>query len=173
MAGAPSADGPAARFFGVGGPVFMLGVFAPVRAVALTAGRRPRRWGDCSRASAGGGGARWYHSRSSTVIIKLVAALIHRVARTHGHAGDTPWFRWRHSGIHVGPAARSAGEACVHASENSGSQASRDLLGVMWPWHLPLFFIPGTGGQSFPIYRCVTALSVAWHALKTGAACCW
>jgi hypothetical protein len=39
------------------------------------------------------------------------------------------------------------------------------MLGVIWAvWHLPLFFIPGTGsdGQSFPLYLLhVTAVSVA------------
>ena len=47
------------------------------------------------------------------------------------------------------------------------------MLGIIWAlWHLPLFFIPGTGsdGQSFPIYLLhVTALSVAmaWLYWKT------
>jgi membrane protease YdiL (CAAX protease family) len=39
------------------------------------------------------------------------------------------------------------------------------VVGIIWAtWHLPLFFIPGTGttGQSFPIYLLgVTAISVA------------
>lgn len=48
------------------------------------------------------------------------------------------------------------------------------LLGVLWAlWHLPLFFLHGSGsdGQSFPIYLLhVTALSVAmaWLYWKTG-----
>lgn len=47
------------------------------------------------------------------------------------------------------------------------------LLGVIWAlWHLPLFFLQGSGseGQSFPVYLLhVTALSVAmaWLYWKT------
>jgi hypothetical protein len=45
------------------------------------------------------------------------------------------------------------------------------------PWHLPLFFLPGTGGegQSFPLYLLhVTAVSmvIAWLYWKTGGVSC-
>jgi membrane protease YdiL (CAAX protease family) len=169
--------------FGVGGPVFLVGVFAPALvAVALTAyadGRagvvrllaRIGRWQV---------GARWYlFAVSYMAATKLLAALIHRVAtRAWPTFGDTAWplmlgailvSTWVQAGEEVG----WRGYALPRLAKHLGLGGAGVLLGVIWAlWHLPLFFLPGSGsaGQSFPIYLLhVTALSVvmAWLYWKT------
>lgn len=177
--GAPGNTG----FFGVGGPVFLLGVFAPALvALALTAygeGRagvvrlltRIGRWRV---------GTRWYiFAVGYLAAIKLAAALIHRVATGAWPTfGGTPWplmlgailvSTWAQAGEEVG----WRGYALPRLAKHVGLGVASILLGVIWAvWHLPLFFLPGTGsdGQSFPIYLLhVTALSVAmaWLYWKT------
>jgi hypothetical protein len=176
---APSNTG----FFGVGGPVFLLGVFAPALvALALTAygeGRagvvrllaRIGRWQV---------GTRWYlFAVGYMAATKLLAALIHRLATGAWPTfGDTPWLlmlgailvsTWAQAGEEVG----WRGYALPRLAQHLGLGGASVLLGVIWAlWHLPLFFLPGTGsdGQSFPIYLLhVTALSVAmsWLYWKT------
>jgi membrane protease YdiL (CAAX protease family) len=161
--------------FGIGGPVFLLGVFAPAFvALAMTAWQEGRdaviqllarigRW-EVS--------ARWYlFAITYLAVIKLSAALIHRVVRGGWPAfGDTPLVvmlgallvsTWVQAGEEVG----WRGYALPRLAKHLGLGFASILLGIIWAlWHLPLFFLPGTGseGQSFPIYLLhVTAVSVA------------
>jgi membrane protease YdiL (CAAX protease family) len=169
---------------GIGGPVFLLGVFAPsLVAIALTAlaegragvGRLLARIGRWQV------GASWYLlAIVYMAAIKLLAALIHRVATgTWPRFGDTPWplmfgaillSTWTQAGEEVG----WRGYALPRLARHLGLGGASLLLGVIWAlWHLPLFFMPGTDsvGQSFPIYLLhVTALSVAmaWLYWRTG-----
>jgi membrane protease YdiL (CAAX protease family) len=170
--------------FGLGGPVFLLGVFAPalvaIAFAALHAGRdgvvrllAPIGWWQV--------GARWYaFAIAYTAAIKLLAALIHRFV-TGGWPvfGTTPWLlmlgailvsTWVQSGEEVG----WRGYALPRLARYLGLAGASIVLGVVWAvWHLPLFFLPGSGsdGQSFPIYVLhVTAVSVAmaWLFWRTG-----
>jgi len=170
-------------FFGVRGPVFLLGVFAPALvALALTArgeggpgvGRllaRIGRW----RVD-----ARWYvFAIGYFAAIKLAAALIHRVASdAWPRFGDTSWVlmlggilvsTWVQAGEELG----WRGYALPRLAAHLGLAGASILLGGLWAlWHLPLFYLPNTGstGQSFPVYLLqVTALSVAmaWLYWKT------
>lgn len=170
-------------FFGARGPLFLLGVFAPALvALALTA-RGAGRAG-VARLLAGIGrwrvGARWYvFAIGYFAAIKLAAALIHRVAtKTWPQFGETPWAvmiaailvsTWVQAGEELG----WRGYALPRLAGHLGLGGASILLGGVWAlWHLPLFFLPGTGstGQSFPVYLLqVTALSVAmaWLYWKT------
>lgn len=169
--------------FAIGGPVFLAGVFAPALvALGLTASAEGRdgvvrllarigRWKV---------GARWYlFAVGYMAATKLVAALIHRVVTGAWPTfGDTPWpmmlgailvSTWAQAGEEVG----WRGYALPRLTTYLGLGGASVLLGVIWAlWHLPLFFLPGSGsdGQSFPIYLLhVTALSVAmsWLYWKT------
>jgi len=171
-------------FFGVGGPVFLLGVSAPAFvALALTAYCEGRA--GVARLLARIGrwqlGARLYlFAIGYMAAIKLLAALIHRMAMGAWPAfGDTPLplmlgailvSTWMQAGEEVG----WRGYALPRLATHLGLGGASVLLGVVWAlWHLPLFFLQGSGsdGQSFPIYLVqVTALSVAmswlyWRAL--------
>lgn len=169
--------------FGLGGPVFLLGVFAPAFvALALTAhsegsagvARLLRRIGKWRL------GARWYlFAIGYMAATKVVAALTHRlVLGAWPTFGDTsvPLMlgailisTWAQAGEEVGWRGYALPRLAVHLGLGGASV----LLGVVWAlWHLPLFFLPGSGsdGQSFPIYLLhVTALSVAmsWLYWKT------
>ena len=172
-----------AWFFGFGGPVFLLGVFAPALvALALTQyveGRdgvvrllaRIGRWQV---------GWRWYlFAVGYMPVTKLLVALIHRAAVGAWPAfGAVPWVvmlgailvsTWVQAGEEVG----WRGYALPRLARHLGLGGASVLLGAIWAlWHLPLFFLPGSGsdGQSFPIYLLhVTALSVAmaWLYWKT------
>jgi len=170
-------------FFGVRGPVFLLGVFAPALvALALTAQREGRAGVGRLLARMGRWqvGARWYvFAVVYFAAIKLAGALIHRVAMgVWPTFGDTPWpvmlgailvSTWVQAGEEVG----WRGYALPRLAKHLGLGAASILLGVIWAlWHLPLFLLPDTGstGQSFPLYLLkVTALSVAlaWLYWKT------
>lgn len=169
--------------FGLGGPVFLLGVFAPAFvALALTAydegGAGVARllvrigWWQV--------GARWYlFAIGYMAATKLLAALVHRLVMGAWPAfGDTPLplmlgailvSTWVQAGEEVG----WRGYAFPHLATHLGLGGASVVLGVIWAlWHLPLFFLHGSGsdGQSFPIYLLhVTALSVAmsWLYWKT------
>jgi len=169
--------------FGLGGPVFLLGVFGPALvALGLTAydeGRagvtrllgRIGRWPQ---------GARWYlFALGYMAATKLLAAALHRAV-----TGGWPAFgdvsvplmigaillsTWVQAGEEVG----WRGYALPRLANYLGLGGASVCLGVIWAlWHLPLFFMPGsdTVGQSFPMYAVhVTALSVAmsWLYWKT------
>jgi membrane protease YdiL (CAAX protease family) len=169
--------------FGVGRPVFLLGVFAPAFvALALTAYGEGRA--GVARLLARIGkwqvGARFYlFAIGYMAATKLLAALIHRIALGEWPTfGDTPLplmlgailvSTWVQAGEEVG----WRGYALPRLATYLGLGSASVLLGVIWAlWHLPLFFLQASGseGQSFPIYLLhVTALSVAmsWLYWKT------
>ncbi len=175
-----------AGFLGLGGPVFLLGVFAPAFvALALTAYSEGRD--GVARLLARIGrwqvGARLYlFAIGYMAVTKLLAALIHRMAVGAWPAfGDTPLplmlgailvSTWTQAGEELG----WRGYALPRLATHLGLGGASVLLGIVWAlWHLPLFFLQGSGsdGQSFPIYLVhVTALSVAmawlyWRAQRS------
>lgn len=170
-------------FFGIRGPLFMLGVFAP-SLVALALVARGEGRAGVARLVARIGQWRvaghWYlFAIGYFAAIKLAAALIHRVALgTWPRFGDTPWAlmlgailvsTWFQAGEELG----WRGYALPRLARHLGLGGASIVLGVVWAlWHLPLFFLSdsGTTGQSFPVYLLqVTALSVAmaWLYWKT------
>jgi uncharacterized protein len=170
-------------FFGFRGPVFLLGVFAPgLVALALTAYDEGRAGVEQLVARIGRWrvGARWYLlAVGFLAATKLLAALLHRAATGVWPVfGDTPWLlmlggivgsMWVQAGEEIG----WRGYALPRLARHLGLGGASVVLGVIWAgWHLPLFFLQGSGsdGQSFPIYLLhVTALSVvmAWLYWRT------
>jgi hypothetical protein len=170
-------------FFGVGGPIFLFGVFAPaVLALALTAYDEGRT--GVARLVARIGkwqvGVRFYlFAIGYMAATKLLAALIHRISLGEWPTfGNTPLplmlgailvSTWVQAGEEVG----WRGYALPRLATYLGLGGASVLLGVIWAlWHVPLFYLQGSGseGQSFPIYLLhVTALSVAmsWLYWKT------
>jgi len=164
--------------------VFLLGVFAPAFvSIAIT-------W---SNGGAPGvrylvqGIARWqlaggYYAFAIFLLaaVKLTAALFYFLLTGDWPAfGTTPWplmlagilvSTWVQAGEEIGWRAY----ALPRLAHRLGLAGGSIVLGIIWAfWHLPLFFIPGSGsdGQSFPIYLLyVTALSVAmaWLYWRTG-----
>jgi membrane protease YdiL (CAAX protease family) len=161
--------------FGLGGPVFLLGVFAPaIIALSLTARRGGRaavgrllarigRWNVDGRL--------YMFAMFYMVGTKLIAAAIQRFATgTWPRFGDTPLplmfgaivvSMWVQAGEEIG----WRGFALPRLAKRIGLAWASLVVGVVWAlWHLPLFFLAGSGstGQSFPLYLLhVTALSVA------------
>jgi membrane protease YdiL (CAAX protease family) len=176
---APGAGG----FLAPGGPLFLLGVFAPALAALGLTGRREGRDGLrrlLARIGRWKVGARWYvFAVGYMAAMKLAAALVHRGATGAWPVfGDTPWLllfgaivisMWVQAGEEIG----WRGYALPRLTRHLSLGGAGILLGVIWAlWHLPLFLLPGTGsdGQSFPLYLLhVTALSVAmaWLYWKT------
>lgn len=167
----------------LGGPVFLLGVFAPgLVGTVLTA---------LSDGQKGVAGlleriVRWrvawplyVFALGYMAFVKLTgAAIVRAMTGAWPPFGTTPWpllfaaavaTVWGQAGEEVG----WRGYALPRLTTAIGLGPASVLLGIIWAlWHLPLFFIPGTGsdGQSFPLYLLhVTAVSVAmawlyWHA---------
>jgi CAAX protease family protein len=169
---------------GLGGPVFLLGVFAPSlvalalavhkegRSGALDLLRRIVRW----RVP-----VRWYvFAAGYMAAVKLTVALVLRaVTGRWPQFGATPWYlmaaallisTWAQAGEEVG----WRGYALPRLAARIGLGPAGVVLGIIWAcWHLPLFFFPGTDttGQSFPVYLLqVAAMSVAmaWLYWRTG-----
>lgn len=160
--------------FGGGGPVFLLGVFAPALvALAFTAQAEGRAGVMRLLARIGRWHvpARWYVvAIGYFAVIKLAAALVHRIV-THEWPpfGDTPVAlmmmgiavsTWAQAGEEVG----WRGYALPRLAQYIGLGGASLVLGVVWAvWHLPLFVLPDSGstGQSFPAYLLqVMAMSV-------------
>ena len=161
-------------------PLFLLGVFSPgIVALALTALREGRtavvallrRLVDWDVP------ARWYlFAASFMLVIKLTAALVHRVAFGVWPAfGQDPLLLMMAATVASTLMGGQAGEelgwrgyALPRLAARVGLGPASVLLGMIWAfWHLPLFFAPvgDTFGQSFPLYFLqVIALSVtiAW-----------
>ena len=170
--------------FRAGSPVFLLGVFAPaIVALALTAQAEGRSGVGRLLARIGRWevGARYYvFALLYMAATKLAAASIHRVVR-----GGWPEFgdeslplmigalfvsTWVQAGEEIG----WRGYALPRLAQGIGLGAGAILLGVLWAlWHLPLFFIPGSGsdGHSFPLYLSwvmAVSIAMAWLYWKTG-----
>lgn len=182
---APAALGASANsgVFALGGPFFLLGVFAPaIVALALTASGEGRAGVERLLARIGRGqvGAPMYlFAIGYPAATELFAALIQRFT-----IGDWPRFGDTSVPLILGGILVST---LVQAGEEVGWRGyalprlaahlrlggASIVLGVIWAlWHLPLFFLPGSGsdGQSFPLYLLhVTTLSVAmsWLYWKT------
>jgi len=126
-------------------------------------------------------GVRWYvFAVGYMATVKLAVALLHRVVTgAWPRFGEEPLYimaaaivisTWAQAGEEIG----WRGYALPRLASRLGLAPASLLLGVIWaPWHLPLFFMPGTNtfGQSFPVYLLqVTAISVAmaWLYWKTG-----
>src|SRR5687768_8024640 len=161
-------------------PLFLLGVFAPgIVALGLTAlsGGRAAVLALLRRLVDWEVPARWYvFAIAYMLVIKLSAALVHRVA-----FGAWPAFGQEPVLLMIAAAVAStlmggqAGEelgwrgyALPRLAARFGLGPASVVLGAIWAlWHLPLFFAPvgDTFGQSFPLYLLqVIALSVtmAW-----------
>lgn len=168
----------------LGGPIFLIGVFAPgLVAVVLTARddgriavrdllRRIGRW----RVD-----LRFYGIALSLMpATKLAVAVVYRTAR-----GTWPLFGETRPGLLVAATLLStlgqAGEEVgwrgyllPRLTDRMGLAPASLVVGVVWAaWHLPLFFAPGaeTNHQSFPFFVLqVTAYSVAlsWLYWRTG-----
>lgn len=167
----------------LGALLLYLGIFAPsIVALLLTA-----------RSEGGAGvrallrrlvqwrvGARWYvFALSYTVVVKLVVALIHRVATgAWPRFGDLPLYIIPvaiafSTPVQAGEEIGWRGYALPRLTERFGLAPASIVLGLIWGcWHLPQFFIreADTYGQSFLLYVLqVTALSVAmaWLYART------
>jgi membrane protease YdiL (CAAX protease family) len=162
-------------FFGAGGPIFLVGIFAPgFVALALTWRERgsdgvAALFGRIGRFQVGFG---WYvFAVLYFPAIKLAsAAIVRLLTGVWPPFGETPWpllfgaillSTWVQAGEEVG----WRGYALGRMAARIGLGPASVLLGALWAlWHLPLFVLPNTGsdGQSFPLYALhVMALSVA------------
>ena len=181
-----STHGPSnvARLLALGGPVFLIGVFAPgLVAVALTAWneggravgallRRVLRWRV---------GLRFYAFALLLMpLTKLAVAVVHRAV-----VGTWPQFGETHPLLLVlatilstisqaGEEVGWRGYLLPRLMERAGLVVASLVVGAIWAaWHLPLFFAPGadTNGQSFILYLLqATAYSVmiAWLYWRSG-----
>lgn len=166
----------------LGGPVFLLGVFAPGLVAVMLTGREGGRHAVgtlLGRMTYWNVGLRFYAFALLLMpLTKLAVAVLHHlltgnwppfgetrpvvlvvvtVLSTIGQAGEE--LGWR-------------GYLLPRLAERTGLAAASLIVGAIWAtWHLPLFFAPGadTNGQSFPLYTAqVTAYSIAL-ACCTGA----
>jgi membrane protease YdiL (CAAX protease family) len=162
--------------FAVGGPIFLLGVFAPGLVAIAFAGYADGRRGITRllmrMVAAPPGSSLYLFAVGYMAAIKLAAALVHRLATgAWPRFGETPVIvmfaailisMWAQAGEEVG----WRGYALPRLVGQMGLGGASLVLGLIWAfWHLPLFFLPGSGsqGQSFPIYLLqVTAMSVAF-----------
>ncbi|MEO6222855.1 MAG: CPBP family intramembrane glutamic endopeptidase [Vicinamibacterales bacterium] len=161
-------------------PLFLLGVFSPgIVALALTgrSGGRTAVVALLRRLVDWEVSARWYlFAVSYMVVIKLTAAVVHRVAWGAWPVfGQEPFVLMIAATVGSIVMGGQAGEelgwrgfALPRLADRFGLGPASILLGVVWAlWHLPLFFAPAgdTFHQSFPLYLLqVVALSVtmAW-----------
>ena len=177
---------PRSGVFALGGPVFLLGVFAPALvAVGLTA-RTYGRDGVVRLLEPVG---RWQVPARYYLFAVGFTAATRLAAATIGEAADRRLAGVRLDAVLARPARghaavdgravrRGSGLARLCAASPGRRTRARSgqpgaLLSLWATWHLPLFVIPGSGsdGQSFPVYVLfVTALSVAmaWLYRQTG-----
>jgi membrane protease YdiL (CAAX protease family) len=178
---APSAVPPA---LALGGPVFLLGVFAPgLVALALVA------WDD-GRAAVGVLLKRIVHWRVDLrlyafalllmPLAKLGVAVLHRAL-----TGAWPYWGETHPAVLVAATILStlgqAGEEVgwrgyllPRIAERTGLGWASIIVGIVWAaWHLPLFFAPGadTYRQSFPFFALqlmAYSIALAWLYWRSG-----
>jgi len=167
----------------IGQALLLLGAFSPaLAALWLTA----RAEGDTGvRALLSGVirwrvGLQWYlFAAGYTVAIKLLVALIHRLAAgAWPRFGNLPWYVIImaiaiSTPFQAGEEVGWRGYALPRMAARLGLARASILLGLIWAvWHLPQFFIPevDTYKQSFVVFVLqVTALSVAiaWLYART------
>ena len=177
--------GKAIPLAGLGGPVFMLGVFAPALVALVLTWSRAGREGVANllRPITVWSLSPWWYLTAFFYlpVIKLSAAAIHRAwTGTWLPFGEMNILlivlamavsTWVQAGEEIG----WRGYLLPRLESMLGLRFASVLVGVIWAlWHLPLFVIPGTDstGQSFPLYLMyVTAISVAmaWAYSKTGS----
>lgn len=168
----------------LGGPVFLLGVFAPgLVAVVLTA------WGD-GRAAVGvllGRIVRWRIDLRLYAFALLLMPLTKLAVAVLHHALTGAWPRWgeTHPVLLVAATLLStlgqAGEEVgwrgyllPRLAERTGLVRASLIVGAVWAvWHLPLFFAAGadTYHQSFPFYTLQVmaySIALAWLYWRTG-----
>jgi membrane protease YdiL (CAAX protease family) len=178
------ATAPASSLLGLGGPVFLIGVFAPgIVAVILTAMEEGRAGVRVllQRIAQWQVDARYYAFAILLMpVTKLVVAVLHRAL-----TGTWPQFGETRPLVLLGATALStifqAGEEVGWRGyllprlwARAGLGPASLIVGVIWAaWHLPLFSAPGadTYHQSFPLFALqVTAYSIAlaWLYWRTG-----
>ena len=159
----------------IGGPLYLLGVFAPALvAVALTAraGGREAVESLLQRTLQSTVGIRWYlFAAGYFAAIKLGVALVHRITvGTYPVFSQESWLVMLaavpiSTPFQAGEEIGWRGFLLPRLSARAGLPIASLVVGVVWAaWHLPFFFIGGAdkSGQSFPAYLTgVTALSVA------------
>lgn len=177
-----SADSP---FSSLGYIIYFIGVFAPalvaiflswrekgkkaVGALLMKIMKAPNDW-------------RWYvFAVGYLVIIKLLAAIIHRII-----TGQWPLFGHESffiiivaiifsTPMQAGEEIGWRGFALPRLAKRFGLRIASVILGVTWAaWHLPFFYFQNVdkSGQSFPVYLLsVTAISVAmaWLYWRTNS----
>jgi uncharacterized protein len=168
----------------LGGPVFLLGVFAPGLVALVLTGweggghavggllRRLLRWRV---------GLRFYvFALLLMPLTKLAVAVLHRaLVGTWPPFGDTRPLVLVIATIlsTVGQAGEELGwrgYLLPRLTEWTGLASASLIVGAIWAaWHLPLFFMPGadTAGQSFPLYvlqLMAYSVALAWLYWRTG-----
>ena len=168
----------------LGSVLVLLGTISPAPvALALTArweGRDALR-ALLRRTVAFPSSARWYvFAVAYMAASELTVALLHRaIAGEWPPFGRTPAYVMAaailvSTPVQAGEEIGLRGYALPRLAARVGLPLASLVLGVVWgSWHLPLFFIPGSGyaGTSFPLYVvAVTAISVAmvWLYWRTG-----
>jgi membrane protease YdiL (CAAX protease family) len=165
----------------VGGPVFLLGVFAPaIVALGLTAFAEGRNGVAqlLARIAKWQVAGRYYvFAVAYMAAVKVTAAVIHRLVLGVWPAlGDGQLIAMLaaipvSTVVQAGEEVGWRGYALPRLAARLGLGGAGALVGILWAlWHLPLFFRPdgGTEGQSFGLYIAfVTAISVAMAWLYT------
>jgi membrane protease YdiL (CAAX protease family) len=179
FAAAAAAEGNALRT-----ALFLAGTIVPaVVAIALTLASEGRAGTRTllSRILNAPAGARFYvFAVTYMAAVKLGVALAHRaMTGAWPSFGQTPLVVMMaaivvSTPVQAGEEVGWRGYALPRLAARFGLARASLALGVIWAcWHVPFFFIPGSGnaGQSFPVYLlAVTAISVAmaWLYWRTG-----
>ena len=175
---------PGPPLLALGGPVFLIGVFAPgLVAVALTAWKEGGRGVGAllGRVVQWRVGLRFYAFALLLMpLTKLTVAVVHRwLVGTWPPFGETRPLLLVLATIlstvsQAGEEVGWRGYLLPRLTRRTGLVVASLVVGALWAaWHLPLFFAPGadTNGQSFPLYVLqATAYSVAlaWLYWRTG-----
>jgi uncharacterized protein len=168
---------------GVGGAIYIIGVFAPALvAIAFTAraGGRDAALALLRRLIQAPSRARWYiFAIGYMAVVKLGGAVAYRiVAGTWPTFGATPWYLLAlaipfTTPVQSGEELGWRGYALPRLATQLGLGAASLVLGAIWAlWHLPFFFIAGVDktGQSFPVFvlgSVALSAAMAWLYWRT------